>query len=544
MAFVATAFSEIMPICSFGIFAAIMVCVLFTVNCLWLPPVLALWASRYEQQAFCRCCCCTAVLPEPPTKGENGEKSDTKEQLRWLERMFGGPFVDSLNKWPVKGPAMILFATLLGIGLWKTQELEPPSKQESFWPDEHLSSRFERAQSEFASSAEDETATVTLFWGVKGLDRSDVSKWDSDAFGVAIWDESFDLPKPESQQFLLDKCNSLKQVECAKCRRGLLVRATRQNVPDDNPVKCWAQHFQSWLVTTQNRTFPVPEPEFMTLLKLFLRSPAALGMQQQLGIVDGKVLFTSVEVDSALREGVPRDTSATAKDVYNEFVSLVTKWNGEAPRWIEGARFEYFWFSWLPSEQALVDNAYQGMMLCFVLAFIVLVFSTMNLLVAFLSTLSIAGIVCTVLGVFVNVVKGWAFGISESIAAVVLIGFSMDYVVHFANAYTEAQQAVGASTRFARAQYALRSMGISVVAGSITTFGSGCMLWGATHIFFTKFAFLICTTIFSSLMWSMLFFMPVLLICGPERDQFDLHGLFRRVKGQCAGNKAGTPGDG
>lgn len=33
--------------------------------------------------------------------------------------------------------------------------------------------------------------------------------------------------------------------------------------------------------------------------------------------------------------------------------------------------------------------------------------------------------------------NGWEFGVAESITVVILIGFSVDYVVHLANHYVE-----------------------------------------------------------------------------------------------------------
>jgi predicted RND superfamily exporter protein len=74
------------------------------------------------------------------------------------------------------------------------------------------------------------------------------------------------------------------------------------------------------------------------------------------------------------------------------------------------------------------------------MAFVVLILSTMDLRVGFFATLTIAGIVTTVMGVGVRAIMGWSLGIGESIAAVILIGLSVDYCVHLANAYIEARQ--------------------------------------------------------------------------------------------------------
>mmetsp|Transcript_2984 Transcript_2984/g.2749 ORF Transcript_2984/g.2749 Transcript_2984/m.2749 type:complete len:87 (-) Transcript_2984:247-507(-) len=84
-------------------------------------------------------------------------------------------------------------------------------------------------------------------------------------------------------------------------------------------------------------------------------------------------------------------------------------------------------------------------------------------------------------------VLGWSLGSLESIAIVMLIGFSVDYAVHLANHYVESVF----EDRYRRMQDALSGIGISIISGAITTIGSGVFLFLATVVFFTKFAFLI-----------------------------------------------------
>ena len=125
----------------------------------------------------------------------------------------------------------------------------------------------------------------------------------------------------------------------------------------------------------------------------------------------------------------------------------------------------------MKTQEALVQNTFQGLIICFVMAFVVLILSTMDLRVGFIATLTIAGIVTTVMGVGVKAVMGWSLGIGESIAAVILIGLSVDYCVHLANAYIEAPAHM--TTREARAQHALMIMGVSITASAVTTIISG-----------------------------------------------------------------------
>ncbi len=61
-----------------------------------------------------------------------------------------------------------------------------------------------------------------------------------------------------------------------------------------------------------------------------------------------------------------------------------------------------------------------------------------------------------------------------------------------------AYQASRAEARLQRAREALRDLGVSIVAGSVTAIFSGVFLWGASITFFTIFAFIIVFTTFVS----------------------------------------------
>lgn len=91
----------------------------------------------------------------------------------------------------------------------------------------------------------------------------------------------------------------------------------------------------------------------------------------------------------------------------------------------------YPW-AWLVTQKELVRSALSGMCLSFAMAFLVLNIATGNLITAILSTLTVAGVMSMSLGIGIVGIMGWPLGISESISVVILIGFSMDYVLHIA----------------------------------------------------------------------------------------------------------------
>ena len=78
--------------------------------------------------------------------------------------------------------------------------------------------------------------------------------------------------------------------------------------------------------------------------------------------------------------------------------------------------------AWSASEKAFVSNAVRGMIISGVFAFLVLALSTCNLIVSLYALLGVAGIIVSVVAIMVF--AGWEFGVAESIAVVILIGFS------------------------------------------------------------------------------------------------------------------------
>merc|ERR1711937_331184 len=67
-----------------------------------------------------------------------------------------------------------------------------------------------------------------------------------------------------------------------------------------------------------------------------------------------------------------------------------------------------------------------------------------------------------------------------------------------------------------RFRYAVKEMGGTIVAGAITTAGSGAMMFNCQLGFFYKMAVLISGTIFLSFTFTMLYFTPLLAAAGPS----------------------------
>ena len=116
---------------------------------------------------------------------------------------------------------------------------------------------------------------------------------------------------------------------------------------------------------------------------------------------------------------------------------------------------------------------------------------------------------------------GYDLGVAESVAGIIVIGFSVDYVVHLAHMYMEGYEA-SKVTKVDRFIYACTHMGSTVVAGAITTAGSGTFMFACQLTFFFKMAMLIFLTIVFSLFVALYYFMPLLRLIGPDTTQGDV----------------------
>ena len=124
-------------------------------------------------------------------------------------------------------------------------------------------------------------------------------------------------------------------------------------------------------------------------------------------------------------------------------------------------------------------------------------------------------------------------GVAESIGTIMVIGFSVDYVVHLAAHYVHS----AAITRFPRTTESLGEMGISIFSGAMTTIGSASFLFGGELNTFKKFAFILTTTCAIALLFSLIYFTGLSHGFGPEGQAGNLGRLFRKCIKTIRGRK-------
>ena len=512
IAFLATGLSPMMPIAAFGIWAGTVVFVNYLLMITFFPACLSWYHQHVKEREKCpKCCWCF------------GKKTEEEmSESRPAERFFR----DTWSKWMMKGKYFILafFAVFIGISVWQASQLQGLTKQETYFEDDHYMEKMFWWMYDFYGGNTNQLTQVTVAWGIEPrVDRSGSDIWSSKDIGRSVYDDSFDLSPTDAQQYIYDICEELKTNH-----------SDRLYSPSTN-VKCFMNDLIDYANTSNSLSFPfefsstnatLQRVKFNELIsnftattkgKLYLSSGniGYKGTEDELEFIVIEFTLQMFRFDLDIRQE------------YNFWEAKVSEWNENAPTSVSGAFQTSFGFSWMDSKGAFMTSAVQGIAIALPAAFVVLVLSTHNWIVSLFATLTIVGIL---LGeVMLMVLRGWELGVSESVAIVIMIGFSVDYVVHFASAYVECPYS---QKRDSRIRFSLFTMGISIIGGAITTFASGFFLIFPEMLFFKKFGFLVMTTIALSLLYAMTFFIALLAAFGPNGNTgtVPIKSIFARIK--------------
>jgi len=169
-------------------------------------------------------------------------------------------------------------------------------------------------------------------------------------------------------------------------------------------------------------------------------------------------------------------------------------------------------YLFMVTQNEMVKAAIMGIALSLLIAFLVLLLTTMNWVVALLGLVNIMAISIIFLGLVPII--GWSLGENECIFLIAVVGLSVDYTVHLLHSFNH-----GRGDREDRARHALGEMGISVTNSAITTLLASLILFGCGFYFFFQFGAFIFFVIGLSILASITFLIPLLLVAGPKEGQ-------------------------
>jgi hypothetical protein len=369
---------------------------------------------------------------------------------------------------------------------------------------------FDDLQDNYVAQSDQQYIEGEVVYGIEGIDRSGYSFWEPGKnLGDPEFDPDFDIYPLEAQQSLLRACDLIKEYSCdlGGCAEGLLVWPAF--------TECFFNDFQAWMNTTHNVVLPstdISRDVFLTRLQEF--RVTSRQYEKTIGFIDGELKFVTIPVLTTVTQGAGYEKLGDAISRTNDLSDALTS-DSTAPSlkttfFNGGLPFVFY-----ETQKALISNLFTGLAICTPVVFVLLILATKNVQISLVAVLSVLSIVASVLGVCKW--AGWSLGIAEAIAGVIVIGFAVDYTLHLGHMYMEASHH-GLETREERFRFAVHTMGGTVVANSITTFGSGVFMFAAQFTFFFKMATLMCTTIAFSFLFSSAFFMAHCAAIGPQGE--------------------------
>ena len=193
---------------------------------------------------------------------------------------------------------------------------------------------------------------------------------------------------------------------------------------------------------------------------------------------------------------------------------------------------DWGWFSYYFLQEKIIQEAAFGIALSLGFAFIILTLATQNWIMAMYSVMVIFAIVMCVIGF--TVANGWKLGVIEAIIYVMVVGMSVDYVVHLSEAYL----ASGKEKRVDRSRRMLGIVGSAVLSGAMSTMIGIFWLLFATIMIFLKFGAFIFFLIACSCFFSLVSFSAAMSAFGPEGEKGNIRAIYRKCKRRCTGEEA------
>ena len=515
VAFLATAISPAMPISSFGIYAALTIITNYIFVLVFTPNIVLV----YHNYILPRCSCRRVVHNE----SSNHNISNLGCVYRCFQKIYYPCINASIRK--VKVVAITIITVLLGYGIFSVYYatlLSPPVEQERWFTGGHMFNGFvDSMTNDFKTNNVNQYSEITIVWGIQGVNRKDYNRWEpNDYRGIVEFVPDFDITTNNAQQHIENTCELIKNYECDV--DGCSGYPGRLAYP--NNTVCYIQDFNDWnsAILNNKKMYKTQLLDFRsnTRPKIELKT-----WKNYIGSVQNNVKYVALSFRSTLKGLEPMKIK---EPVYLLTEELIEKINENTPNEL-GNSFQDAGITWIwyDIERNLIRSMFNGLIICFPVSFLVLLTATHNWYLSIISIISIALVVSNVLG-FCSYFMGWTLGIAETVAAVIVIGFSIDYTLHIGHMYQEAGE-FQHQNREVRTKYALEKMGSTVLAGAITTAGSAMFMFACQMTFFYKMAILISVTIFFSLIYSLGFLIACMITIGPQKDFGSLSRCYRQI---------------
>lgn len=191
VAFLANYFSVLLPISTFGIYAAIIVIANFFLAMTFFPAVIIL---KYYRDTFGFK---KAFYSHQRLDIYRINPQERHSLFKNVSDFYGDFWSLKIIKYRV--PILLSFLTWVIFASYQSSYWKSLSKEEEYLPNDHFIIEGKNIiLREFATQLEGDLVDVDVIFGVKGLDSHNIKWWDPQAVRLPVWDTEFDIYDPET----------------------------------------------------------------------------------------------------------------------------------------------------------------------------------------------------------------------------------------------------------------------------------------------------------------------------------------------------------
>ncbi|XP_063532418.1 protein dispatched [Cydia strobilella] len=313
-------------------------------------------------------------------------------------------------------------------------------------------------------------------WGVKAIDNG--NHMDPNSRGNLIFDDTFSISEPKSQIWLLEFCTRIKAQPFYQHTPGFLLpncfienfKNIFMNRPcydsiekNDRRPCCEISRFPYKKKVFERCIILATESLYQTPRELFM--PGVAGPKFLRSARPPKIASIVVDFESV----VPYSMSYLAM---NKFFSHVENWTENelksAPRGMKGGWFISD-FQFFDLQRTLASGTVMALLISAGLGFVVLIPATLSFVV---SACALAAMVfSSTVTIAILVLSGWKLNILESVAISTSAGLAVDFSLHYALSYTNAN-----GIKTSRVKTALSTSAGPTAAAALTTGFAGIFL--------------------------------------------------------------------
>mmetsp|Transcript_56613 Transcript_56613/g.137486 ORF Transcript_56613/g.137486 Transcript_56613/m.137486 type:complete len:701 (-) Transcript_56613:1769-3871(-) len=350
-------------------------------------------------------------------------------------------------------------------------------------------------------------ARAYMIWGVTPADTGDQNNPAS--WTQLVLDENFDMSSAEAQLYMRGMCDEIFVQEFATtvndewlCPLAVFDQWLKDQAASPSAEDIYLKNCAS------ASSLPVPRDSFDACISSWAQSTGETSILSR----SEKVQIIFIPFQSRVRYD-------DFFDVISDEWQLIEDWmstqNSDAPEGVSRGYFNNIDFWWWDTNKAMLNTAYTAAAIALGCAAAVILFSSQSLILTIFSTLTIGYVLAAVTAMLVAI--GWTLGFLESICFAILIGVSVDFVIHFSHAYAHKH---GEISRGDRTKYAIVKMGPSILATALTTILSATVMLFTVITFFQKFALILFFTIIQATLGSFIFFLTFVDCIGPTNPRY------------------------